>query len=851
MVPTDLLDRLDALARTPLLLVACDYDGTLAEIVVDPAAAAPHSQAVAAFHTVGEAPWTSSAVVSGRSRADLIRFLGPNGADTLVGSHGAEWGTVELRLTADERARLEFVAHAIESIVDDEEGLRLERKPAAIALHVRAAEARLAESAIALAVERCGSLPGVHVRHGNQVVEFMVVNADKGEAVRRIRHSSGASAVLFVGDDLTDEDVFKSLNSEDVSIKIGPGETAARFRVDTVQDVATVLERVNISRRAWARARHVVKLDQCAVLSDQRTAAVVEPGARITWLCVPRLDSSAIFAQLVSDPGSGFFDISPAGMWSEPMVSYERDSFVLKTEWPGLKVTDYLDCSCGRAFQKPGRVDLVRVIEGPTRAKIRFVPRLDYGRIATRLKVIDDGLQIEGLNDPIVLRSPGVSWTISTEGVHHSAMAEVDAGAVPIVLELRYGSASMKPLADDEGTRRDSNIKHWAGWAASLRLPTVHRELVRRSALVIRSLSSGHSGTIAAAATTSLPELLGGTRNWDYRFCWPRDAALSAAALVQLGNTGQAMKFLDWMLEVVDECESPDRLHPIYTVSGHHLPPEAELTHLCGFAMSRPVRIGNAASNQVQLDVFGPIANLVAMLAERGAPVTPEQVRLVREMVRAVAARWQEPDHGIWEMRLERRHHVHSKVMCWHTVDRALHVEEIVNGTQNREWLRLRDAIRDDVLEHAWNPELETFTGAYGHTYPDASVLLIGLTGLVDGSDERFEKTVEYIGRELRNGPTVMRYRTDDGLPGGEGGMHICTGWLIESLVKVGRFDEATEMFEQFAGLIKGVGILTEQYDPVLNMALGNFAQAYSHLAFINAAFAIERAGVLSSRSSS
>jgi trehalose 6-phosphate phosphatase len=296
------------------------------------------------------------------------------------------------------------------------------------------------------------------------------------------------------------------------------------------------------------------------------------------------------------------------------------------------------------------------------------------------------------------------------------------------------------------------------------------------------------------------------------------------------------------MLEVVDRCETPDRLHPIYTLSGSHLPPEAELGHLAGFAQSRPVRIGNAAANQVQLDVFGPIVHLVAMLAERGAPISPDHWRLVRSMVRAVASRWTEPDHGIWEMRMERRHHVHSKVMCWHTVDRALVVEEAVCGTRSQDWISLRSAIREDVLSRGWNSTLGAFSGAYDQDHLDTAVLKIGLTGLLDAGDPRWAATVEMITRALRDGVTVRRYRVDDGLPGTEGGMHICTGWLIESLLSLGRVDEATALFEQFAAMFNGPGILTEQFDPRHGLAVGNLAQAYSHLAFIDAAVALDRA---------
>ncbi len=355
-------------------------------------------------------------------------------------------------------------------------------------------------------------------------------------------------------------------------------------------------------------------------------------------------------------------------------------------------------------------------------------------------------------------------------------------------------------------------------------------------------MCEGTEGAIVGAGTTSLPEHVGGVRTWDYRFCWPRDAAIAAASLIRLGNTGHALRLLDWMLEVVDRCESPDRLHPVYTMSGGALPAEAELGHVAGYGESRPVRVGNAAAGQVQLDVFGPIVNLVVMLAERGAPIAPDHWRLVRAMVRAVEARWREPDHGIWEMRTERRHHVHSKVMCWHTVDRALVVEEAVNGTRNPDWEALGGAIRDDVLAHGWSERLGSLVGAYGHEEADAGVLVAGLCGLLEGDDPRWRTTVERVHRELLRGGTVRRYLGDDGLPGPEGGMHICTGWLIEALITLGRVGEAGELFRGLVACAGRLGILTEQFDDERGMAVGNFAQAYSHAAVINAAVALDLA---------
>jgi trehalose 6-phosphate phosphatase len=296
------------------------------------------------------------------------------------------------------------------------------------------------------------------------------------------------------------------------------------------------------------------------------------------------------------------------------------------------------------------------------------------------------------------------------------------------------------------------------------------------------------------------------------------------------------MKLLDWLIEVVFAAETPDRLRPIYEVSGRELGPEAEIGELGGYGASRPVRIGNGAASQVQLDVFGPIVDLVGLLAEKGAPITPESWRLVEAMVQAVGARWMEPDHGIWEVRGPRRHHVYSKVMCWHAVNRAIAVADFVVGRPRPAWERLRDQIASDVWEKGFDRRRGIFPGVYGGHDLDAAVLTMGMCNMLPPRDPRFVATVEAIERSLRSGPTVYRYKEDDGLPGIEGGLHICTFWLVEALTLIGERQRAEALFNAACALVGPTGMLTEEWEPELGIALGNTPQAYSHLALINAA---------------
>ncbi|MGH3621094.1 MAG: glycoside hydrolase family 15 protein, partial [Sciscionella sp.] len=345
---------------------------------------------------------------------------------------------------------------------------------------------------------------------------------------------------------------------------------------------------------------------------------------------------------------------------------------------------------------------------------------------------------------------------------------------------------------------------------------------------------------IMAAATTSLPEDIGGVRNWDYRYCWLRDAAMTAQALVSLGSFDEAEAYLGWLHGVLARLPGPERLHPLYTITGNALGPEAVIDTLPGYAGSRPVRVGNLANQQVQLDVFGPVVELVSALTEARGKLTDEDWRMVCAMTEAGTRRWDEPDHGIWEERARQRHHVYSKVMCWVTIDRALKLAAKYGRDVDPTWHGLRSEIAADVLTNGWKPDAGggtgAFTTAYDGTDLDAASLHVGLSGLIEPSDERFVATVTAVEAELRNGSTVHRYRRDDGLPGDEGGFHLCAAWMIEAYLLIGRLAEAEDLFAQLVGAAGPTGLLPEEYDPVAERSLGNHPQAYSHLGLIRCA---------------
>ena len=841
VLPTELEDRLRLLARMPQLLVCCDFDGVLADIVTDPMQAAPRRESVVAMRSLADLPQTHVAVVSGRSLRDLATLSRLPEEIRLVGSHGSEFDVDwAADLPGPVQALRKRVNHELSELAGRISGAYAELKPTGVAFHYRNADADLASLGVEEILAGPAQLDGVHVRHGKSVVELSVVETSKGSAIDELRRQVAASAVIFIGDDVTDEDGFATLSGPDLGIKVGTGRTRATFRVSDTEEVSRLLALLTEQRSAWLMGSAAIPIEHHSLLSDRRTAAIVGPHARIRWFCVPRIDSTALFAELVGGPASGYFSVEPEGGGLPTDQRYLGDSMVLVSTWPRLSVTDFLDCSGGRPDRLAGRSDLVRVLEGEGPAVVEFAPRLDFGRVSTRLTQHEGGIEVEGTTDLMVLRSPGVDWEILDDGVHQTARAVIDLSPGPVTLELRCGTGSMgaEPMRDDD--RRAETLRYWQDWADDLDVPSIEPDLVRRSALVLLGLSHGPTGAIVAAATTSLPERIGGIRNWDYRYCWLRHAALASSALVRLGSVGEAMAFLDWVLGVLHQRGDPDRLPAVLNVSGRHLPPEAEISDLPGYAGSRPVRVGNASEGQVQLDVFGCIVELVHLLMRRGAPLSSEHWRVVSAMVSAVSHRWAERDHGIWEVRTAPRHYTYSKAMCWLTLDRAVEIAEVFERRVDPAWEQLRETIRSEVLDNSWKPDVGAFTAAYDGTDVDAAVLALGLYGLVEPDDPRFVSTVEVLEHVLRDGPTVYRYRTGDGLPGRGSGFHLMTSWLIDAYALVGRRDDAVSLFGDLVDRVGPTGLLSEAYDPVSGRALGNLPQAYSHLGFINNALNLD-----------
>jgi trehalose-phosphatase len=828
-------------------LVACDYDGTLAPTVADPTAAVPLPEAVAAIRALAALPQTTVAVVSGRALRDLATLSRLPSEVHLVGSHGSEFDIGFVQRLAPELLELRTrLQHAVEDIVRGHPGIRLEPKPASIAVHVRSADP--ADAELVLEALRLGpaTWPEIHVTTGNMVTELLVLPTNKGTAIDALRMQLSASAVLFVGDGVSDEKAFAHLHGPDLGIKIGPGETVAPYRVDEPIEAVRVLAYLLDTRRNWLYGERSVPIERHSMIANGRTVGLVAPDSTISWLCHPDPDSSAVFAELLGGTSAGHFRVRPAGRNLMPLGQrYRSGTMSVETRWSGLTVTDWLDRGVppGDPADAPECTMLVRMLTGTVRASVEFCPRPEYGQVRISLQPLGDGLLVLGSNEPISLYSPGVEWEITNDGSNDTAQAEIDLVAMGgrCDLELRCGSPSLEPPAEPLEERQARTERGWKDWAGGLRLPTVARDLVLRSALTLRGLHHEPSGSLLAAATTSLPEEMGGVRNWDYRYCWLRDGAMTARALVDLGSLTEAEAFLAWVDGCVERTGGhPERLHPLYTVGGLDLGPEAVIDTLPGYAGSRPVRIGNAANRQLQLDVFGPVADLIAAVVDRRGRLRAQEWRVLEAMVEAVERRWHEPDHGLWEARLPPRHHVYSKVMCWLTVDRAIRIAEDYNGGAHPNWHDLRDRVGANVLEHGWHEPAGAYTVAYGVPDMDASSLWIGLAGLLPNDDPRFLSTVLAIEADLRSGPTVYRYKWDDGLPGREGGFHVCAAWMIEAYLRTGRRADAEELFEQMLDCAGPTGLLPEQYDPEAERGLGNHPQAYSHLGLIRCALLLD-----------
>jgi len=572
------------------------------------------------------------------------------------------------------------------------------------------------------------------------------------------------------------------------------------------------------------------------MLSDSRSAAFVSKAGSIDWLCFPRFDSGACFASLLGGPDNGHWSLGPVGE-ARTVRSYRAGSLVLETTHSTASgVVAVVDAMVptGAAHR------LVRSVEcrsGVVAMKTDVRVRFDYGSIIPWVTGAEDALLAVAGPDALVLRTP-----IELHGVGFATVGEFTVRAGDRVsFDLAwYESHEAPPSPIDVDDALEATLQWWSAWSSRLSYDGAYRDDVRQSLTVLKGLNHAATGSFVAAATTSLPEWIGGSRNWDYRYCWLRDATFTLLALLKGGCIDDARAWRDWLVRAV--AGEPARLQIMYGLAGERRLPEQELPWLDGFEGSRPVRVGNGAADQVQLDVFGEVMDAMHQARAHGMQPDENAWQVQAAMMGWLEGNWREPDEGIWEVRGGRNQFTHSKVMAWVAFDRAVKaVEQHGLGGDVAKWRGLRAEVHDEVCASAVD-DRGVFTQSFGGQALDASTLLIPLVGFLPADDPRVVATVEAIQRELTTDGLVTRYQVndaDDGVGGEEGAFLLCSFWLVDCLAMMGRRDQATALYERLLGLRNDVGLLAEEYDPVAGRQLGNFPQAFSHVAIASSAMTL------------
>jgi GH15 family glucan-1,4-alpha-glucosidase len=578
------------------------------------------------------------------------------------------------------------------------------------------------------------------------------------------------------------------------------------------------------------------RIEDYGIIGDTHTAALVSDTGSIDWLCLPRFDSAACFAALLGDERNGRWLITPAGEVTSVHRSYQGDSLILETEFRTADgVVRLVDCMPPRE-RAPDVARVVEGVRGRVPMRMELIVRFDYGSIVPWVRRTDGALHFVGGPDSLWLRTP-----VPVRGENLSTVAEfsVEEGdRIPFVLTW-HASHQRAPRAIDPVRAIDDTGAWWSEWASHISYGGGWRDAVIRSLLTLKALTFQPTGGIVAAPTTSLPEAIRGVRNWDYRYCWLRDATFTLDALLLAGAIQEAKAWREWLLRAV--AGQPEQMQILYGVTGERRISEQELPWLPGYEGSSPVRTGNAAVNQFQLDVYGEVMDALHLARRSGIQTDEAAWDFQLALMDFLESNWQRPDEGLWEIRGPRRHFTHSKVMAWVAVDRAIKATENyrLEGPADR-WRALRKQLHDEVCDRGYDAERNTFVQSYGSDKLDAALLQIPLVGFLDGTDERVRGTLDAILRELSKDGFVRRYDSDDstvdGLPPGEGAFLACSFWLADNLALAGRHDEAREQFERLLGLRNDLGLLAEEYDPKLGRQLGNFPQAFSHVPLVNTA---------------
>ncbi len=588
------------------------------------------------------------------------------------------------------------------------------------------------------------------------------------------------------------------------------------------------------------------RIEDYGLIGNTRTAALVSRSGSIDWLCTPRFDSDACFAALVGYDEHGSWAIRPTVAVRESHQRYRGDTMILETEFicdgGAVRITDFMPVSGGEE-----RSDVIRILEGlegEVDMEMLLDVRFGYGKDVPWVRREGDALLFVAGPSALALRGPGAPR--AGDGRVTAVLKVRKGDRIPFELTA-YASHDAIPERLDEGQALEHTDRYWREWAARCTYEGRWRDLIVRSLLTLKAMTYAPTGGIVAAPTTSLPEDVGGVRNWDYRFCWLRDASLTLEALMIGGYLDEAHAFREWLLRAV--AGDPANLQIMYDITGARRLTEFELPWMPGYEGSKPVRVGNAASGQFQLDVYGEALAAIYAGRKAGLAGNAEAIEPFFALLEFLERAWQRPDDGIWEVRGGRRHFTHSKVMAWVAIDRAYRfIAEYGIGHEKAQAMlphlsTLRERIRTEVLERGFNPRIGAFTQSYGSDALDASVLVIPHYGFLSAKDPRMVGTVAAIEKGLLRDGFVLRYSVEtgaDGLPGTDGAFLACSFWLAENYAYAGRLDEAEAFFERLLDLRNHLGLFAEEYDPKLRRQIGNFPQAFTHLALISTAHVIE-----------
>jgi GH15 family glucan-1,4-alpha-glucosidase len=577
-------------------------------------------------------------------------------------------------------------------------------------------------------------------------------------------------------------------------------------------------------------------IEDYALIGNNATAALVGNNGSIDWLCFPRFDSAACFAALLGNEEHGHWSIAPKAAHPKVNRRYRDGTLVLETEFSTSDGTVLLIDCMDRRGHSQDVIRLVRGIRGRVPMQTELAIRFDYGTAIPWVTHMDDGrLRAVAGPDQILFATP---VELRGEDLKTRADFVVEEGqTIPFTLTWSH-SYGPTPKPFDAAEALEGTTKAWKTWSGKHTIKGPYADAILRSILTLKALTHHETGGIVAALTTSLPEEIGGVRNWDYRFCWLRDATYTLYALIETGFTDEATAWRDWLLRAV--AGSPDRMQIMYGIAGERRLTEFELPELPGYEGSQPVRVGNAASEQLQLDVYGELLDASYLARRKGLLEIEAGWNLARALVNQIEKIWTQPDEGIWEIRGPRRHFVHSKVMAWVAVDRAVRIIQQFGGEGPLErWIRLRSDIHDEICRLGFSRDVNSFIQYYGSKELDASLLILPCVGFLPSEDPRMKGTVAAIEKHLMKDGFVARYNTRssvDGLPGDEGVFLACSFWMVDNYVLQHRIDEARTLFEHLLSLRNDVGLLSEEYDPKECRQLGNFPQAFSHLALVNSA---------------